>query len=219
MSTGYRNASGVDFDALFDPYVSGTKPAATGYRTSDGVDLANRYAPAAYGSKGPNVGYRLTNGADLSTLWAAKGTATYALGFNGGSYAASSSRGTAKLTLAMASDGTWSVTDQDGAARASGTWLNFGGVVGDYSVLFTATGFTNGTDPGGGTDSYGNGATSASALTTTRAFWASAGSISGGGTQVQNNADNSGTLTVHLYKSGQLISTSSCTFDCSSSYA
>lgn len=77
MPAGYRNAAGVDFDSLFDPYVSGTKPAATGFRDSGGVDLNQRYAPIAVGTKGPNVGHRTSAGLDVSNLWAAHGTASY----------------------------------------------------------------------------------------------------------------------------------------------
>lgn len=77
MATGFRNSAGTDFDALFDPYVSGTKPANTGFRTSDGTDLKDRFAPISVGLKGPDVGYRTSGGADLSTLWAAAGTAVY----------------------------------------------------------------------------------------------------------------------------------------------
>lgn len=74
MTSGYRSG-GVDFDDLFDPYVTGTKPAPTGRRV-DGVDLSERYAPIMYGSKRADVGYRV-DGVDVSNLWAAKGTASY----------------------------------------------------------------------------------------------------------------------------------------------
>ncbi len=77
MAVGYRNAAGVDFDSLFDPYVTGTKPANCGYRDSSGVDLVNRYAPISFGSKGPDVGFRTSAGVDVSNLWAALGTAVY----------------------------------------------------------------------------------------------------------------------------------------------
>lgn len=76
MASGYRSA-GVDFDDLFDPYVTGTPPAATGYRVSGVGDLAGRYAPLIYGTQRADVGYRIAGGADVATLWAAKGTATY----------------------------------------------------------------------------------------------------------------------------------------------
>lgn len=76
MPSGFRS-SGFDFDDLFDPYVTGTPPAATGYRIAGVGDLASRYAPLIYGTQRGDVGYRIAGGADVATLWAAKGTATY----------------------------------------------------------------------------------------------------------------------------------------------
>lgn len=75
MPSGYRYL-GVDWDDLFDPYVTGTPPAATGFR-SLGVDTAGRYAPIAFGSLRADVLCRIVSTADVKTLWAAKGTATY----------------------------------------------------------------------------------------------------------------------------------------------
>lgn len=76
MPSGFRSG-GVDFDDLFDPYVTGTPPAATGYRIAGVGDLAGRYAPLIYGTQRADVGYRIAGGDDVATLWAAKGTATY----------------------------------------------------------------------------------------------------------------------------------------------
>ena len=76
MPSGFRYF-GVDFDDLFDPYVTGTPPAATGFRTVGGVDTAGRYAPLVFGTQRANVEYTIAGGADLATLWAAKGTASY----------------------------------------------------------------------------------------------------------------------------------------------
>lgn len=77
MTVGFRDAAGVDFDLLFDPYITGTPPAATGFTDAGGVDLAGRYAPIVFGTKGPDVGFRNSAGVDLSNLWAAAGTARY----------------------------------------------------------------------------------------------------------------------------------------------
>lgn len=79
MAAGYRNTAGVDFDSLFDPFQEGTPPANTGFRDLGGVDLAGRYAPISFGTKGPNVGYRTSATLDVSNLWAAIGTAVYAV--------------------------------------------------------------------------------------------------------------------------------------------
>lgn len=69
-------ANGVDFDDLFDPYVTGTVPADTGYKMPGGADLAGRYAPLSFGTKRADVGYSV-DGEDVTNLWAAKGTALY----------------------------------------------------------------------------------------------------------------------------------------------
>jgi len=215
MTTGFRNSSGTDFDNVFDPYVQGTKPGTTGYRTSDGVDLNQRFAPLVFGTAAAATGFRLSSGADVNTLWAAKGTAQYSLGFNGGSYASNNVRATASLTLNMKSDGTWSVVRQQGISGEtlldSGTWLPSGGNVSDYTVKFVMTGFTSGPDEGGGSDDFSNGAPTPASLTTTRSAAASAVAVT-----IGNDATNQGTVTAFLYKTGVLISTSTCTFTCTS---
>lgn len=209
MTTGYRNSSGVDFDSLFDPYVQGTSPAATGLRLSTGVDLAGRYAPISFGTKGPDVGFRTSAGLDVSNLWAAYGTASYALPINGNSYTNSVIGGSAGLLFNMKSDGTYSITKNSGAVLASGTWLPSGDSVSSYSCQYTYSGFTNGSDPGGGSDSISNDAPTASALTTTRVFNVAATAFITGQT-----ARNTGTVNMRLYKSGVLRSTTSVNFDC-----
>lgn len=74
MATPYKSG-GVDFDALFDPYVTGTYAPVTNRRIG-GVDLNQRYAPIQFGTKGPDVGYRV-GGVDISNFFAAFGTARY----------------------------------------------------------------------------------------------------------------------------------------------
>lgn len=74
MATPYKSG-GVDFDALFDPYVTGTYAPVTNRRIG-GVDLNRRYAPIQFGTKGPDVGYRV-GGVDISNFFAAFGTARY----------------------------------------------------------------------------------------------------------------------------------------------
>ncbi len=140
-------ASGVNFDDLFDFYVQGGQAPACGFTTPDGRDLSARYAPLAVGQKRADVGFSGVQGYDVSNLWAAKGTATYSLGFNGGNYARSAlaltnQQGTvaASVGLAINSDGTWVITSsstrEGGRTEASGTWLPAGGNVGDYEVQF-----------------------------------------------------------------------------------
>ena len=84
--TSNRMVNGVDLDNWFDPYVSGTQPAATGYQVA-GVDLNQRYAPLYLGVQAALTGYAV-NGADLNTLFAKKGSAQYLLPINGVKYSA-----------------------------------------------------------------------------------------------------------------------------------
>ena len=86
MTSGY-SVNGTDLDNWFDPYISGTQPAATGYKVS-GVDLNQRYAPLYLGVQAALTGYAV-NGADLNTLFAKIGTAQYLLPINGVEYQAS----------------------------------------------------------------------------------------------------------------------------------
>lgn len=149
MASGHR-VNNVDFDDLFDPDITGDGPVALGYgRQDNGQRL--RYAHIQYGSKGPDVGRR-QGGVDISNLWARKGSAVYALGFNGKSYAAFSQAPTnatppptASLQLAINSDGTWTIrrivsgglSGNGNFIIDSGTWLPAGHAVSDYQVQFS----------------------------------------------------------------------------------
>lgn len=145
MASGYRS-SGLDFDDLFDPYVSGTKSIVTGRRVN-GVDLRERYAPLSVGSKRADVGYRV-DGVDVSNLWAAKGTASYGIsGLDGRSFRVAHQANTtqqqtfAAVNVALRSDGKWQATGSDpGGARdlpdpVIGDWLTWGGSGSDYELL------------------------------------------------------------------------------------
>lgn len=204
MPSGYRSG-GVDFDDLFDPFVQGPTSVATGRRIA-GVDLSYRYAHIQYGAKRADVGYRV-NGTDLSNLWAAKGTAVYSLPINGREYTRSRGRGGASLAFNMLSNGTYSIVNDLGTVLDSGSWLPAGDAVASYSCKFSQSGFTNGLDIGGGNDTYTNEAPAASALTTSRSF--TAGAVA---TTINTNASNIGTVTMQLYKSGVLRSTTSISF-------
>lgn len=142
MATGYKSG-GVDFDNLFDPYVTGTPPAATGYLVA-GVDLAGRYAPLVYGTQRANVGYRILGGADVATLWAAKGTARY-VSSNCGlpvliNAQANGTSGpltaTGQFSLFRAGTTSWSPP-----ASSAGEWYQFAppGIGDQYEVRFTQT--------------------------------------------------------------------------------
>lgn len=153
MTTGYRIASGVDLDDVFDPYVQGSKPASTNYRTGDGVDLNQRYAPLIFGTAASPTGFRISSGADFNTLWAKKGTAGYLnptpayqwttfVAFSG------TSSHTVQSTLTWSPDGTWANTSP-GTVTKSGTWAPAIGTPGnlyqmmiDNVVLTPASGHT-----------------------------------------------------------------------------
>jgi hypothetical protein len=150
MPVGFRNSAGVDFDSLFDPFVTGSPPANTGFRDSAGVDLAGQYAPIAFGSKGPDVGFRTSGGVDVSNLWAALGTAAYANisnqtlvdEVNGGSAEARyelGSNGIARKNQRIS--GTWSMV------AIPGEWLTTG-IATDYEVRATLLSGTTPNRPG-----------------------------------------------------------------------
>jgi hypothetical protein len=213
----YPTVNGVPLDQIFDPYISGTKASLTGYTvviSGIAVDLRDLFAPIYLGSSALPTKYKVNN-ADLNTIFAKKGTAQYALGFNGGSYSSSRVRAAASITLQFDAIGTWQVIrDADtsggaGTVLATGSWLNFGGTAADYTVKFATADLVSGPDPGGGTDSLVNQATTAKVLTSTYFVRAGAEAV-----LVGNDADNTGTMTAYLYKNGSLISTSTCSVDC-----
>lgn len=149
MASGYRSG-GVDFDDLFDPYVSGTKSIITGRRVN-GVDLRDRYAPLSVGSKRANVGHRV-GGVDVSNLWAAKGTAQYSIaGLQGkvlsavGSALTSGTSASAVVSVSIRNDGTWSVSGGNNlgnvpqSSPTSGTWVRPGASPADFDFRLRVT--------------------------------------------------------------------------------
>ena len=98
MATNYK-VNGVDLDQIFDPYVSGTKPAPTKY-TVNGVDLKDIFAPRHLGTSAPVTKYTV-NGVDLNQIFAAKGSVNYALPINGGSYRSSQTIGVGTTGFAL----------------------------------------------------------------------------------------------------------------------
>lgn len=192
--------------SIFDLWQPGTdKAPATGIK-ENGVDTSDIYAMLKYGSAAAPTGVKSKN-ADLNTIYAAKGSASYALPVNGRLYTRSRGRGGATLAFNMLSNGTYSIVDDRGVTLDSGSWLPAGDAVASYSCKFSQSGFTNGPDISGGTDTYTNGAPSVSALTTSRSFTAGAAA-----TTINTNASNGGTVTMQLYKSGVLRSTTSVSF-------
>ncbi|MGN6655721.1 MAG: hypothetical protein ACTHJ9_10320 [Rhodanobacter sp.] len=152
MTSGVKS-NNVDLDDLFDPDIVGDGPASAGVK-SGGVPL--KYAAIKYGTKRANVGI-LNAGSDVSNLWAAKGTASYALPINGQTFARkgqalTGQEGTITGTVQFTAraDGTYAVTTSASpgspSTPASGTWQTQGGAASDYQVQFTlSAGSTSGT--------------------------------------------------------------------------
>ena len=147
MASGFRYF-GVDFDDLFDPYVTGSAPAATGFRTVGGVDTAGRYAPLIFGTQRADVDYQIASPADVATLWAAKGTASYVSSTAGlpdevyvfvGS---SSAPVVAVSSFSLARNGTTSWTPSGSGAWYPGAPAGIGD---GYDVEFTISGGAGGT--------------------------------------------------------------------------
>jgi hypothetical protein len=212
MAQSYANSAGQNPEDVYDPDVIGDGPVAAisniGYRTSAGVLL--KFAALSYGSAAANHGYRLSDGRDFSALWAKKGTAVYTLPINGQTYTRGTGRGSATLDFNVKSNGTYSIVNDAAAVLASGTWLPSGDSVSSYTCTFAQSGMVNAPDPGGGTDFYSNSAATQQALTASQDFQCGAGA----GT-INQNAANGGTVTMKLYKSGVLRSTTTVTFECS----
>ena len=153
MTDGYRNPSGVDASALYDPDVIGDGYNATFLKRSDGSTL--KYALASYGIPGSTLEFRDSGGADVGPKWAAIGTAHYSIaGLQGNSYsvagAASGVSGqpgaSVNCSIAFNNTGAYSLTATVIASGggsgtiagfpASGTWLPSGWTVADTQIQF-----------------------------------------------------------------------------------
>lgn len=195
---------GLPLSSIFQPYSSGAKAAATGL-FENGNDLCNIYAPYVSGTKAAATGIKRNNN-DLSNIFAPKVTVS-PLGMNGQTYVANGGRGSKTVSLTMNTNGTWTIVASTSGSPLTGSWLIAGGTAADYTVQFVMSGFSNGPDEAGGTNSFANGASSASALTTARAC-----SCTSSATVLGATAGNQGSVTINLYKSGVLVSSSSCGF-------
>jgi hypothetical protein len=142
MTYPYNNR-GVPLTDLFDPDVIGDGPVAANYKVA-GVPL--RFAHIKYGSKRANVGYAQDN-VDVSNLWAAKGTARYALPIDGMTFTAFSSGSVssgmlAKVTVSINTSGGFTVVCEGNSAATTtqlGDWLPSGQPASGYQVRFTVT--------------------------------------------------------------------------------
>lgn len=162
----YPTVNGVPLDQIFDPYVSGTKAAITGYTVmiaGVATDLRDLFAPIYLGSSAAPTKYKVNN-ADLNTIFAAKGTAQYALSINGQTFTSAinitSGSGNATIGFRIVGGNQWQVYKINSAS--SSTVLASGAVPANAStVKYTWGTYTIGvgqTDAGGGTS---NGASTA----------------------------------------------------------
>jgi hypothetical protein len=213
-------SKGVDLDNIFDPYVTGTSPGLTGEQSA-GTDIHTRYAPLVYGTAAAATGISCKVGGagsfvDLNTLFAAKGTANYALPINGQTYTSNVSivSGTASATInfAITSGSNWAINASNTrgvpapAVLASGTIPS-----GAVTVKFTWGTYTVGAghvDAGGSTT---NGAAAATAISSNpAAVYTTALNASNSGSR-----DRQYPFTVDFYNSGSVnISHSVCTLIC-----
>jgi hypothetical protein len=213
--TSGRQSKGVDLDSIFDLYVAGTTKARASGEFVASSDLSNRYANIIYGSAAAATGIA-SQGADLNTLYAAKGTANYALPINGQTYTSNVSivSGTASATInfAITSGSNWAINASNtrgvpaSAVLASGTIPS-----GAVTVKFTWGTYTVGAghvDAGGSTT---NGAASATAVSSNpAAVYTTALNASNSGSR-----DRQYPFTVDFYNSGGAnISHSVCTLIC-----
>ena len=226
MTTGIQS-KGVDLDSIFDPYVTGTSPGLTGIQSA-GTDIHTRYAPLVYGTAAPTTGIACKVGGagsfvDLNTLFAARGTAIYALPINGQTFIASAvgtlnHGSTATLAFTTATDGTYSVVktiDNDGTpvntTLATGTWNTSGQPSSSLDVEYTVSIGPDGTNPQAGSWST-NPANVWTAVTGLLSINDSVSVASTSGTK-----GNNGTLQIQyrVHSTGQVISNSTIYFDVS----
>ncbi|ODT97387.1 MAG: hypothetical protein ABS82_00065 [Rhodanobacter sp. SCN 67-45] len=121
----YPTVNGVPLDQIFDPYVSGTKAAITGYTVmiaGVATDLRDLFAPIYLGSSAAPTKYKVNN-ADLNTIFAAKGTAQYALPINGQTFTSSinitSGSGNATIGFRIVGGNQWQVYKINSASSAT----------------------------------------------------------------------------------------------------
>lgn len=153
-----NKTAGVNFDDQFDPDVVGDGPMATSYKNAG---TALKYAAIKYGSKGPDCDYKQAS-VDLSNIWAAKGTASYALPINGNSYNSQyiippAETGSSFITFSITgSAGAWTYNVK-GLTTSGGAHTFASGPcpANAASVMFTWGSYTIDTGDSGGSTSNG----------------------------------------------------------------
>ncbi len=149
MASGFLSG-GVDLDAIFAPYTTGTHPATTGFEVG-GVDINTRYAPISQGSAALVTGYKISGGADLNTLFAAASSTTVTVGTQPANVSGSTSAGdpsgtvTSNTTTCAGAGGTgsysytWHIASGSGVTFTAGTSATTG-VTGTVNANTTLSG-------------------------------------------------------------------------------
>lgn len=124
MTTGFRNAGGVDLDSIFAPYSSGTKAGLTGFRTGVGQDMRDRFQPYTSGQKAGLTGFRNSSGTDLRDLFQWVNAGSGALPIDGNAYTGSinivsGQTGYARVGFRIVSGNTWQVYSQPNGGTVS----------------------------------------------------------------------------------------------------
>jgi hypothetical protein len=194
-------ANGVNFDDLFDPDVIGDGPTMSLW--NNGPPL--RYAALKYGQQRADVGFS-QSGVDAAHLWAAKGTAVYALAVDGKSYSSNNqSRGQAAIRMTVYANGTYDIrdwrSDSLSTVLASGTWLTDGSPASQWAVSLAATHANDAVIDGGTT---GATTTAANPTALTGNYY---GQVYSQATLTSDRASCTGTIVCRLYKNGALRST------------
>lgn len=216
------NSKSVPLTSIFDPYISGTTKARASGIDDAGTDTSNLYANIIYGSAAAATGIQ-SEDADLNTLYAAKGTAKYALPINGQTFGAAATGvlnkgATAELSFTTNTNGTYSVVEYTDTGNgspttttlATGTWNTSGLPASSLDVQYTATVGSNGETQKGGWST--NPAPSWTAVTTALGLNDSV-SVSFN----EGSKGNLGTLQIQyrIHSTGQVISNSTIYFNVS----
>ena len=202
---GYK-VNDTDLDALLEPWQSGDGYAAsTGYLIN-GYDLNEKYAPASAGTAfSGTTGYN-ENGTDVGPRFCAKGTRNTPLPIDGATYSYAGIAGGTLIIWYMNSDGTYVVqSGGGGTVFASGPWLPSGGIISQYTCEFS---WVQTILQSGGTFTNATTAPTPEPLTTTQSMSSGSHAGAGGGT-----AEQSVYVTMNLYRSGILVSTTHVTLD------
>lgn len=122
---GYPTVNNAPLDQIFEPYTSGTKAAITGYTvlvSGVATDLKDLFAPIYLGSSAGVTNYNV-HSADLNTIFAAKGSVSYALSINGQTFTSAinitSGTGNATIGFRIVGGNTWQVYKSTSASSLS----------------------------------------------------------------------------------------------------